>query len=249
MGKRWAHEPPYPGGLAEAGAACARLVGVLREHLGGRLVAVLLCGSWARGEARPPHSDLDLTAVVDTIDDAALDALGRAWGATGLPPVNVYGADEIPAMSREAAEMYTVNARVLWGTNPFRPPTPADLAEDLARDAERVARDGRVVALYGWLTPAERAGVVRAALASKSPFWRGLRTAVALRTGAFPRSQAALAEALTGMPEAPLVAWLAALTEADHGECAPLIGRRLSACARDWLRETLPHRRVPGRAP
>src|SRR6266498_5229909 len=73
MGWRDPGEPEHPRSRAEVDAVCARLVTALQTHLGERLVCVLLCGSWARNEARPPESDLDLTVVVDTVDPSALE--------------------------------------------------------------------------------------------------------------------------------------------------------------------------------
>jgi hypothetical protein len=46
------------------------------------------------------------------------------------------------------------------------------------------------------------------------------------------------------MPEAPLVAWLAGRTESDLERDAALVGRRLSECARAWLREADPFRQA-----
>ena len=126
MGFRTEHEPPYPQTQAELEAYCGRLISALVRHLEDRLACVLLCGSWARGEARPPDSDVDLTVVIDTVDESALDALRTAWQEAQVGYANVYGADEGPVMSRIAAAMYTTNAVVLYGRNPFEPPTKAD---------------------------------------------------------------------------------------------------------------------------
>src|SRR6266540_7343603 len=105
MGKRWTNEPSYPRSQEETDAYGARFVQLMRSHLGERLVCVLLCGSWARAEARPPDIDIDLTVVVDTVDDALTDALRRAWTEGNLAPANVCGADELPAMARDGWEM------------------------------------------------------------------------------------------------------------------------------------------------
>ena len=66
MGLRTENEPPYPQTQAELENYCNRLITSLRKHLGDRLACVLLCGSWARGEAKPPDSDVDLAVVIDT---------------------------------------------------------------------------------------------------------------------------------------------------------------------------------------
>ena len=242
MGKRWANEPPYPRSQAEADAYCARFVDVMRSCLGERLLCVLLCGSWARGEAHPPQSDLDLTVVVDTVDDAATDALARSWSEATLAPANVYGSDEVPAMARDGWEMYTVNARVLWGQNPFAPPTRDDYAKDVARMAESIARTGRALALYGWLTTQERTSLCDSLLDKTLPWALGYL--VAFRTGVCPTTEADLALALARTPEAALVDWLHGVKQADCSAQHGAIGRALSLAARDWLREVLPQRRA-----
>lgn len=144
MGFRWQQEPPYPEDERDVERYCSRLIEALIAELGDRLVAVLLAGSWARGEARPPESDLDVQVVIDTVDDAALVALERAWVQSGMGAANIYGLDEIPLMGRTAQEMYTTNAVVLYGTNPFTPPSRHDFAADLVAVAEQVARNARI---------------------------------------------------------------------------------------------------------
>src|SRR5438132_7622282 len=132
MGLRDPGEPEYPRTLEGMKAACDRLVDALRTELGERLIGVLLCGSWARGEARPLESDIDAAVIVDTVDSAVIVALRRCWEASGFGPANVYGADEVPLLARDGLEQFTSNAVVLWGANPFAPPTREDFARDLA---------------------------------------------------------------------------------------------------------------------
>jgi hypothetical protein len=186
MGRRRTNEPPYPRSRAEVDAYSAWLVETLRSHLGDRLVCVLLCGSRTRDEARPPDSDVDLTVVVDTVDDAMADQRRQTWAEAVLAPANIYGADERWAMSCEAVEMYTVNAVLLWGSNPFKPPTRLDFAADLARAAESVARGARMVKFYARLTPEERSGVLQYLLGGKGGLYRALLNLAALRTGPSP---------------------------------------------------------------
>ena len=119
MGKRLTNEPPYPQTADEVTTYCTRLVDALQTYIGERLTCVLLCGSWARGEAQPPTSDTDVTVIVDTVDATILPGLQAAWQAAEMGCANVYGADEVAIMSHEALEMYTTNAHVVWGTNPF----------------------------------------------------------------------------------------------------------------------------------
>jgi predicted nucleotidyltransferase len=56
MANRLVHEPAYPQSQAELEAYCERLIEALHRELGGRLTCVLLCGSWARGEATHPRA-------------------------------------------------------------------------------------------------------------------------------------------------------------------------------------------------
>src|SRR5436309_15111389 len=56
--------------------------------LGGRLVALLLYGSWARGTHVPDRSDVNTLLICDTVDDALFATLGpamRAWTRAGHP--------------------------------------------------------------------------------------------------------------------------------------------------------------------
>src|SRR4051812_2842718 len=122
MGKRDTFEPPYSQTQAEVDAYCARLIAALERELGNRLVCVLLCGSWARGEAKPPTSDTDITVIVDYVDDAMLQRLQQVWIRGEFGNANIYSLADVAAVSHIALEMYTTNAVVLWGTNPFLTP-------------------------------------------------------------------------------------------------------------------------------
>lgn len=238
MGIRWAAEPAYPQTRDELEHYCKRFVEVLQQNLGDRLSYVLLCGSWARGEARPPESDADITVIVDTVDDAVSEGLQQSWIQANMGCANVYGADEVSSMSREALEMYTTNAIVLWGTNPFPLPTRRDFADDLARIAETIARDARILEFYHWLTPEERMQIVRLLLSKHYLLW-ALKNVAALRSGSFPKDAAELRLKLVGSPEEAFVHWAESLTEVTYSEHPAELGRRLSLLARDWLREAL----------
>lgn len=230
MGIRDELEPPYPQSRSEVDAYCARFLDSLRLNLGERLVCLLLCGSWARGSALPPESDLDLTVVVDRVDEDVLLALRNAWEQSSIGPANVYGADEIEAMSREAQEMYTTNAEVIWGVNPFSAPNREDFASDLARAAETIARDSRSLLLYPWLTGEEREARLRSLLGKWGLVW-GLKNLAAFRSGRFPRSFEELRAALEDAQEEELMTWIGA-DQVDSN--APWI---LSRYASEWLRE------------
>jgi hypothetical protein len=215
---------------------CRRLVDVLEAELGPRLVCALLSGSWARGEARPGESDLDLTVVVDAVDDALLDSMRSVWPETGIGYVNVYGVDEIPSMSREAVHMYTETAVVLTGANPFSPPERIDYAADLASNGEVVARVSRHLAYAWWLTPEETLDNVRY-LIGKSCFRRALESLSALREGRYPRSWEDLERTLEGTPEGETLRWLDGHDAKALVEASREVGFRLSALARSWYGE------------
>lgn len=228
------NEPPYPRDSQEMVTYCTRFVDALRTHLGNRLVCVLLFGSWARGEARPPESDVDLVVVVDTVDDTAIAALQRTWIESGNGTANIYGADEISATSREAPEMYTSNVRVLWGQNPFPPPRLADFADGLAVASENVGRSARSLLCYPWLPEEERDKHLDWALA-KYGVPRALQYAAACHTGTFPRNAADLAAKLEGTPDGDLLRWLDGLDENDRRDQREIIARRLNTATREWF--------------
>jgi hypothetical protein len=155
---------------------------------------------------------------------------------------NIYGADEVAVMSREAVEMYTTNAMVLWGRNPFIPPTTVDFAEDLARVAESVARSARALETDFWMTPEEQVQDLQFLLSKKGEVIWALRNVAAFRTGTFPKTAEELRQKLTSTTEAELMEWITALTEKEYREQVPLIARRLSLCAREWFHEIAPVR-------
>jgi predicted nucleotidyltransferase len=66
---------PCPKLKAELEVCRERLIEALGGELGSHLIGVLLCGSWARGEAIPPESDADITVIVDTLTDETSNAL------------------------------------------------------------------------------------------------------------------------------------------------------------------------------
>ena len=242
MPYRLTQEPAYPQTRAELEVYCERLIEALRGEVGGHLIGVLLCGSWARGEAIPPESDADMTVIVDTLTEGTSDALGRAWRQAEMGCANIYGADEVAVMSREAVEMYTTNAIVLWGRNPFLPPTTSDFAEDLARAAEQVARSARALETYFWMTPEEQVQDLQALLSKKGEVMWALRNVAAFRTGTFPKTQEELRQKLLGTVEAELMEWIISLAEQQYRQQVPLIARRLSLCARAWFHEIAPVR-------
>ncbi|MCI0422239.1 MAG: hypothetical protein L0312_23925 [Acidobacteria bacterium] len=241
MGFRTKNEPPYPQTQEELDAYCARLIAALQSGLGKRLECVLLCGSWARGEAQPPDSDADITIVIDTLDGEALDALKRVWKDVKMGCANVYGADEVPVMSRVAAYMYTTTAIVLYGKNPFMPPTKQEFVEEVALAAESLAREARSLELEFWLTPEERAGGLGNLLA-KWGIKHAFEIVAAFRSGVYPRDRQDFRSKLSGSPEGAFLEWLDQLSEQEKVDQTDVIARRLSLLARDWFREIAPYR-------
>ena len=223
----------HPASREELEGYLYRATSALQEHLGDRLSCVLLFGSWARGEAKPPSSDVDLVVVVDTVDDAALQLLSAAWTAAGIGYANVYGRDEIRTMPRDSWESYSTNARVLVGDNPFTAPSINDLAIDLARQAETIARYGRILVLYPWLSPAEclrDVGILR----HKSGIAYGLRCLASVRTGLFPGTRDDVIQALEGTEDLLLLDWLAGLEDDEVVANRTTIGARVQHAARRW---------------
>jgi hypothetical protein len=235
VGEQDESEPAYPRNEAECEAYCQRLVDALRSGLGTRLVCVLLSGSWARGEARP-GSDVDLTVVVDSVDDDLLDRLRPSWIESGVGYANVYGLDEIPAMSREALQMYSVNVRVLHGENPFPAPVANDFARDLAANAEVVARMARNLVFAHWMTRREVSENLDYLL-GKQCLWRALWNVAALRTGRFPPRKEQVRADLAGAPEDGFLNWLERIPPDRRADEAQEIARRANELARGWFRE------------
>lgn len=241
MGRRDTYEPAYPQSSAEVEEYCSRFITALQTSLGERLVCVLLSGSWVRGEAQPPQSDVDLTVIVDTCDDTAIDALKAAWVDSGVGGANIYGSDEVPLMSRIAVHMYTTSARILYGRTPFLPPTRQDLAEDVALAAETLARNARSLEIYPWLTSDERATSLEYML-SKHDLKRALENLVAFRAGTFPRNARELEEELSNTAEGDLWRWVQSLDAAQRLEHSDTIARRCGMLAREWFQEIAPYR-------
>jgi hypothetical protein len=235
MGRRDQGEPDYPRSAEEARIACDRFVEALRAHLGERLVCVLLCGSWARGEARPPESDLDLTVIVDTVDSEAIVALRQAWQQSGAGYALIYGLDEIPTLPRQGREQFTLNAIVLYGNNPFDPPSRDDFARRLVMAAEDMSRCARHVLIYPWMKKERKVELLQGTL--KWELRWPLRYLVAYRTGEFPRTEDELRSKLVGMPEEQLLHWRDSLLDTELDRHIEEIAGRLNEFARSWFQE------------
>ncbi|HVE76136.1 MAG TPA: hypothetical protein VND22_05160 [Actinomycetota bacterium] len=168
---------------------------------------------------------------MDTVDDNMMHALKDAWQESQVGCSNVYSLVEVQNMSREALEMGTINAKVLWGTNPFPAPTRNDFADDLARASETVLRDARSIMLYGWLTDEERQASVEALIGKYGLRW-ALRNLIAFRTGDFPRTFADVRAGLEGTPEGDFLLWLD-----DNPEESDEVAQKINELAIAWFVE------------
>jgi hypothetical protein len=234
MGKRATYEPPYPQTREELERYCTRLIDALVEALGDNLVCVLLCGSWARGEAHPPTSDADITVVIDQIDSATLHQLQHVWHIAEMGYANIYSRAEVATMSHVALEMYTTNAQVLWGHNPFPPPTRVDFSEDIAQNIESVARYTRTLIVCYWETPEE--------IQSTFPYMvddlkRLMQNMAAFRTGTFPSNWKHFEAMMADTPDLVLLNWLTSLSEenilAQRADIAEKVNSYVTECVNE----------------
>ena len=147
-----------PAATAVLRDAAARYAGLLREHLGDNLVAVVLFGSVARGEARP-DSDLDLLIVCESLPDGrfarlrAIEAADRRFedDLAGLRARGIRTrVAQLLKTRAEAARIVPLyldlveDARLLYDRDGFFAAVLARLRHSLARlGAERRMR-GRV---------------------------------------------------------------------------------------------------------
>jgi len=240
------YEPPYPQNQLECNEYCERLVAALSSKLKDRLVCVLLSGSWATGEAKPPKSDIDISVVVDYVDDNLLDSLREAWKQSKTSYANIYGLDEIDSMSHEAFHMYTFNAVLLYGTNPFPYPDKKDFALDLASTTEVMARMARNIEFAYWLTEEEISDNL-SYLLSKNCLRRTLMNLVAFRTGRYPGKFSDCLGLLENDNEYDFIIWLESLTDQQKLQQHSVIARKLSQWARDWFKEIRDFRTKSGK--
>jgi hypothetical protein len=241
MGRRDAHEPPYPQTRAEVDAYCAQLIDMLTRSLGDRLRCVLLGGSWARGEARPPTSDVDITVIIDDIDTPTLYALRAAWEHARFGNANIYTQEEVATMSHIALEMYTTNAEVVWGTNPFPIPTRFDIAEECAQNIESVARYARHLMICYWRTPEEIQALFPYLLGDLT---RLMQNMVALRSGQFPKNRDHFQQQLVGTDEETLLAWCRTLDPEMMMHQRALIAERVNTYIHACVTEISPTRKA-----
>src|SRR2546422_1183854 len=102
--------------------------------LGGRLVALLLYGSWARGTHVPDRSDVNTLLICDTVDDALFATLGpamRAWTRAGRPAPLILterewreAAGAVPLANEDKPDPHPVLARRAPGPRIHLDPRP-----------------------------------------------------------------------------------------------------------------------------
>lgn len=103
----------------------AELVDRLKKAAGANLRSVVLYGSAASGHYQPGHSDLNVLALVERLDGAALEALRPAivwWTGKGNPQVLMFTLEEL----RRSADVFAIELldiksrhKVLYGEDSF----------------------------------------------------------------------------------------------------------------------------------
>jgi hypothetical protein len=187
------------------------LAEALTGALGGRLVALLLYGSAARGDHVPGRSDVNTLLIVDQADDALFAALGpavRQWTRAGHPAPLIFTEREW----RESADAFPIEYedirhghRLLAGRDPW--PGITVRRDELRRQLERelTAKLVRLRQAYAALRddPKRLAPVLAASVAG---FFTMLRALLRLAGRPAPAAAAPLvreAAALVGFaPEA-----------------------------------------------
>lgn len=103
----------------------AELVDRLKKAAGANLRSVVLYGSAASGHYQPGHSDLNVLALVERLDGAALEALRPVivwWTGKGNPQVLMFTLEEL----RRSADVFAIELldiksrqKVLYGEDSF----------------------------------------------------------------------------------------------------------------------------------
>jgi predicted nucleotidyltransferase len=239
MGIRVEGEPPYPTTQEELDKYCNRFIQTLQKYLGDRLISVHLCGSWARGEANPPVSDVDLMVVIDKIDEQISGALQKVWQEVNMGCANVVDLPEIAAAPTELMAMMSDCHVVLLGTNPFPSPTKERYAQNLADVASTMGLYARSREYYHWETNERKLRLLKE-LNTKYMLKWALRNLVAIRTGTIPVTYADLKRQLLGTEEGCLLHWAENVTDSDYttAESQLEISSRFSLFAQRWLEES-----------
>lgn len=230
------YEPKYPQNQKECDLYCERLVNGLKRNFADELVCVLLSGSWATGEAKPPKSDIDLTVVFRDVSGEFMKRVNKAWKKLNVGYVNIYDLKQVEAMSHEALHMYTQNALLLYGENPFPAPTRADFAQDLATSTEMTARMVRNLLYADWMTEKEVKGNLQY-IFSKNCLFRNLQNLAAFRTGIFPRQKNDYLKSLEGYAEFEFLSEISKMSIEQIYQDLEKILLTLNQFCCDWFEE------------
>ncbi|MFD1675202.1 nucleotidyltransferase domain-containing protein [Alicyclobacillus fodiniaquatilis] len=239
MGIRVEGEPPYPTTQEELDKYCNRFIQALQKYLRDRLISIHLCGSWARGEANPPESDVDLMVIIDKIDEQTSNALQKVWQETNMGCANVVDLCEIASAPTELMAMMSDHHTVLFGTNPFPKPTKERYAQNLADVASTMGLYARSREYYHWESSERRISLLKQLNAKYMLKW-ALRNLVAIRTGAIPATYNDLKQQLKGTDEGELLNWAENVTDTDYSTVIKQleISRRFSLYTQKWLEES-----------
>lgn len=229
-------EPPYPSTEQELEIYCNRFIAALKGNLGERLVCVLLNGSWARGEANPPHSDVDLTVIIDKIDEDTSNALCRTWTEVNMGCANVVDLVEIKAKPRELIAMLCDKSKLLFGHNPFQP-SKEDFACNVSSTASSIGLYARTVDYYPWEGLDRKVKDMKYVMTSKYNLKWLLKNLIAFRIGTFPENNEELITMLKDKPERELYNWSITFTNEDYIRRYRDLARTLSIFVHNWLEE------------
>jgi len=233
---RQSGEPLYPHSEAELMEYCGKFILALKRHLEHHLICVLLNGSWARGEANPPISDVDMTLVVDKITDDTSNALRAVWIEVNMGCVNVVDLAELQAKPKELIAMLSDTCKVLYGTNPFTP-SKQDYANNVSDAASNIGLYARTIEYYHWKTIDDKISDLKYVMTSKYNLKWLLKNLMAFRNGTFPANEEQLLELLKNEPEQELYSWSKQFTDEDYRKKYSETARMLSLYVSKWLEE------------
>lgn len=230
-------EPAYPSSLGELQEYCDRFVRALVGNLSFHLVCVLLTGSWARSEAKPSISDVDITVIIDCINDHTSDALRQTWQEVNMGCSNVVDLIELQAKPRELIAMLCDKNQVLYGSNPFVP-TKMDYAVNVVNAASNIGLNARCSDYYHWQVVDDKVKDLMYVMTNKYDLKWLLKNLIAFRTGIFPANDFELANMVEKYPERELYHWSKNLTEEDYRLKHRELARTLSLYTHKWIAET-----------
>ena len=212
--------------LTDPRAWAAELARRLEEALPGRVLFLGLQGSYRRGEATE-ESDIDIVAVLDAVDTAALDAYRAAVGSMPRGELAcgfLCGRAELLRWPRfDLLQLVLDTEPIRGGWEGLLPAfSPADTVEAVRAGASALHHAAVHAYLYGGGLGARLAGL------AKSVFFL-LRLQVFRRTGRYCINRAELADCLEGPEEAQLFSLCRGdLVGSDQCEVKSLYGTLLA---------------------